>query len=60
LLLVLVQHLLLLVNQVAAYDQESARLFQAPADQPLFSGLPGAGKRLAPRLLAQWGDERTR
>ena len=26
----------------------------------LFVILPGAGKRLAPRLLAEWGDDRTR
>ena len=60
LMLALVQHLLLLFDQLAAYDKEIARLFQAHADQPISSGLPGAGKRLAPRLLAEWGDNRTR
>src|SRR5215472_10333203 len=60
LLLALVQHLRLLLDQLAAYDKEIARLFQAHTDQPIFSGLPGAGKRLAPRLLAEWGDDRTR
>lgn len=30
------------------------------ADAPLFASLPGAGKRLAPRLLAEWGDDRSR
>jgi transposase len=60
LMLALVQHLLRLADQLAAYDKEIARLFQAHADQPIFSGLPGAGKRLAPRLLAEWGDDRSR
>jgi hypothetical protein len=59
-MLALVQHLLLLFDQLAAYDKEIARLFQAHADQPIFNGLPGAGKRLAPRLLAEWGDDRSR
>ena len=59
-MLALVQQLHLLVSQLAAYDKEIARLFQQHADQPIFSGLPGAGKRLAPRLLAEWGDDRSR
>ena len=60
LMLALVQQLRLLLDQLAAYDKEIARLFQAHADQFIFSGLPGAGKRLAPRLLAEWGDNRSR
>jgi transposase len=60
LMLALVQQLRLLLEQLAAYDKEIARLFQAHADQPIFSGLPGAGKRLAPRLLAEWGDDHSR
>jgi hypothetical protein len=60
LMLALVQQLLLLLDQLAAYDKEVARLFQAHADQSIFGGLPGAGKRLAPRLLAEWGDDRSR
>jgi transposase len=60
LMLALVQHLHLLVDQLAAYDKEIARLFQEHSDQPIFNRLPGAGKRLAPRLLAEWGDDRSR
>jgi transposase len=60
LMLALVQHLRLLLDQLAAYDKEIIHLVQAHADQPIFSGLPGAGKRLAPRLLAEWGDDRSR
>jgi transposase len=59
-MLALVQQLHLLVDQLAAYDKEIAHLFQAHADHPIFSGLPGAGKRLAPRLLAEWSDDRSR
>ncbi len=29
-------------------------------DQALFASLPGAGKRLAPRMLADWGEDRAR
>lgn len=30
------------------------------ADSSVFASLPGAGQRLAPRLLAEWGDDRAR
>ncbi len=46
------------VRQVAAYDQEIARLFLQHHDHAIFASLPGAGKRLAPRLLAEWGEDR--
>ena len=60
LMLVLVRQLLPLVEEVAAYDKEISRLFLTHPDSGLFGGLPGAGKRLAPRLLAEWGDDRGR
>jgi len=60
LMLALVQQLAPVVEAVAAYDEEIARLFLMHPDAPLFASLPGAGKRLAPRLLAEWGDDRTR
>ena len=56
----LVRQLLPLVEEIAAYDHEISRLFLTHPDSGLFGGLPGAGKRLAPRLLAEWGDDRTR
>jgi transposase len=56
----LVQQLLPLIEQIAAYDKEIERLFRQHADAPLFRSLPGAGVRLAPRLLAEWGDDRER
>ncbi len=46
--------------QIAEYDREIERLFLTHADSALVASLPRAGKRLAPRLLAEIGDERTR
>ena len=60
LLLALVAQLLPLVEQITAYDKEIERLFLMHEDNEVFSSLPRAGKRLAPRLLAEIGDERTR
>jgi transposase len=47
-------------QQIAAYDAEIERLFLSSADSALFTSLPRAGKRLAPRLLAEIGDDRSR
>jgi transposase len=60
LLLVLVSQLLPLVEQIAQYDKEIETLFLTHADHEIFESLPRAGKRLAPRLLAQIGDDRKR
>jgi transposase len=60
LMLVLVGQLLLLLQQIAAYDKEIQTLFHHHLDAQLFQSLPGAGRRLAPRLLAEWGDDRAR
>ena len=60
LMLALVGQLQPLLGQIAAYDAEIRRLFLMHADSQLFRSLPGAAKRLAPRLLAEWGDDRTR
>jgi hypothetical protein len=56
----LVAQLQLLVEQIAAYDDAVTALFEAHADRDLFASLPGAGRRLAPRLLAEWGEDRER
>ena len=56
----LVAQLAPVVEQIAAYDEEIERLFRDHPDAALFVSLPGAGKRLAPRLLAGWGDDRER
>ncbi len=60
LILTLVAQLQVLVTDIAAYDEEIARVFTRHADSAVFASLPRAGKRLAPRLLAEWGDDRGR
>ena len=60
LMLALVDQLEPLLKQIAQYDKEIERLFLIHADSELFSTLPGAGARLAPRLLAEMGDDRSR
>ena len=58
--LALVAQLEVLHQQLAEYDRAIGRLFRQPEDSSIFASLPGAGCRLAPRLLAEWGDERER
>jgi transposase len=60
LMLALVDQLEPLLKQIANYDKEIERLFLHHADSELFQALPGAGARLAPRLLAELGDDRSR
>jgi transposase len=60
LMLSLVKQLLVVVEDIAAYDKAIHTLFLTHEDQAIFASLPGAGKRLAPRLLAEWGEDRTR
>lgn len=60
LMLSLVKQLLVVVEDIAAYDKEICTLFLTHEDQVIFASLPGAGQRLAPRLLAEWGEDRTR
>ena len=60
LMLSLVKQLLVVIEEIASYDQAIRPLFLSHPDQELWSSLPRAGKRLAPRLLAEWGDDRGR
>jgi len=60
LVLTLTAQLQVLVTDIAAYDREISRVFAQHADSAAFVSLPRAGKRLAPRLLAEWGDDRGR
>jgi transposase len=60
LMLSLVKQLLVVVEEIASYDKAIRPLFLSHADQEIWRSLPGAGKRLAPRMLAEWGDERSR
>jgi hypothetical protein len=48
------------IEQIAAYDEEIERLFLIHEDNAVFSSLLRAGKRQAPRLLAEIGDEASR
>lgn len=58
--LALIAQLLPLIEQIAAYDKDISQLFLRHADSAIFESLPRAGKRLAPRLLAEIGDDRQR
>jgi Transposase and inactivated derivatives len=59
-MLVLIEHLQLTVQQIADYDKEISTLFLRHDDHSLWLSLPGVGHHLAPRLLAEWGDDRSR
>jgi transposase len=59
-MLVLIRQLLPVMEEIDAYDQEIERLFLRHADSHFFGNLPRAGSRLAPRLLAEIGDDRAR
>jgi transposase len=60
LMLSLVKQLLVVIEDIATYDEAISPLFLTHKDQEMWSSLPRAGQRLAPRLLAEWGDDRTR
>jgi transposase len=60
LMLVLASQLSPLIEQIAQYDKEIDPLFLTHEDHEIFASLPRAGKRLAPRLLAEIGDDRNR
>ena len=60
LMLSLAKQLLLVIEDIASYDEAIGPLFLTHKDQEMWRSLPRAGKRLAPRLLAEWGDERAR
>jgi transposase len=60
LMVALVSQLLPLLEQIAQYNKEIDTLFLTHEDHEIFESLPRAGRRLAPRLLAEIGDDRTR
>jgi len=60
LMLSLVKQLLVVIEDIATYDEAISTLFLTHADQQMWRSLPRAGKRLAPRMLAEWGDDRSR
>jgi len=56
----LVGQLRVLQAGVKVLERKLRDLFAAHPDQALFASFPGAGKALAPRLLAAWGADRQR
>jgi transposase len=60
LMLSLVKQLLVVIEEIASYEKAINPLFLIHRDQEIWSSLPGAGKRLAPRMLAEWGEDRSR
>lgn len=52
--------LLTLEAQLKIYRERIEELFKKHPDHHLFGSLPGAGPKLAPRLLAEIGDQRER
>jgi transposase len=57
--LTLVKLLQALENQLEDYRKEIRRLFNEHPDHDLFGSLPGAGEKLAPRLLSEMGSDRS-
>jgi transposase len=56
----LVQMLFAIEKQLAIYRQRIEELFARHPDHDLFGSLPGAGPKIAPRLLSEIGDDRQR
>jgi transposase len=56
----LVRQLLPVIEDITSYDKEIRTLFLKHPDHELWLSLPRAAKRLAPRMLAEWGDDRSR
>ena len=54
------KQLRLLESQLEEYRKQIEKLFAQHPDHKLFGSLPGAGPKLAPRLLAELGDDRDR
>jgi len=49
-----------LADAIDGFDRRIGQLFATHPDAPIFQALPGAGKALAPRLLAAFGTDRDR
>jgi transposase len=56
----LADNLLIMVRAKNQAIRELQELFQEHPDHKIFASLPGAGKLLAPALLAKFGDDRQR
>jgi hypothetical protein len=49
-----------LQSQIDSYRAEIEKLFAQHPDHDLFGSLPGAGPKIAPRLLGEIGSDRSR
>jgi len=58
--LALAAQLRVLQNHLDKFRERIQELFAKHPDHDLFGSLPGAGEKLAPRLLAELGDDRER
>ena len=56
----LVEMLFAIEKQLGLYRQRIEELFARHPDHDLFGSLPGAGPKIAPRLLSEIGDDRQR
>jgi transposase len=56
----LAKSLCTLADQLEAYRKRIAELFNTHPDHDCFGSLPGAGEKIAPRLLAELGSDRDR
>lgn len=56
----LAHQLRVLQQHLDAYRERIVKLFAQHPDHDVFGSLPGAGSKLAPRLLAELGDDRAR
>jgi hypothetical protein len=52
--------LFVIEKQLAVYRQRIEELFARHPDHELFGSLPGAGPKIAPRLLSEIGDDHER
>jgi transposase len=60
LMLSLVAQLKALIPHIHAFEQRIKKLFNAHTDKDIFTSLPGAADNLAPRILAELGDNQER
>jgi transposase len=58
--MILVEQLRLALQAIEQFDRHIAELAPTLPDYRLFTGLPGAGPHLAPRLLVAFGEDRER
>lgn len=56
----LISLLKVVLQQLLNFEQKIAELFESLPDAELFQALPGTGPHLAPRLLAAFGEDRSR